>query len=221
MQNAVIFDWDGTLADTKFVVITALQKVLREMGCNVSDRFVERRIGIGTKGTLVEALEATNTPFTDEKIEELAEMKIEAQIQLTKTVNLFEGALDLLRSLQGRVKTALASMSYRKVIDRFLNEKRIWKYFNVVITADEVFRPKPNPEIFLRCSRILSCPPEKCVVIEDSIFGVKAAKGAGMKCIAISKGAYSKEELKSGNPDLIVDSLEEKEKILSFIFDAL
>ena len=196
MHDAVIFVWDGTLADTKFVVVTAFQKALGEIDCNVSDRFVERRIGIGAKGTLVEALKATNTPFTDEKIEELAEMKIEAQIQLSKAVNLFEGARDLLRFLYGRIKIALGSMSSRKVVDKLLNEKRIVKYFDVVITADEVLHPKPNPEVFLKCARMLNCFPEKCVVIEDSIFGVKAAKEAGIECVAIPSGAYSEEELR-------------------------
>ncbi len=221
MHKAVIFDWDGTLADTKFATITAFQRVLGEIGCNVSDRFIERRIGIGTKNTIVEALKATDTPFTDEKTEELAKMKVEAQIQLTKNLKLFEGALDLLKSLHGRIKIGLATMSNMKVIDILLKEKKIWKHFDAVIAADEFVQSKPSPEVFLSCSRILSCLPEKCVVTEDSIFGVKAAKEAGMKCIAISNVAYSKEELKSENPDLIVNSYKEKEKILSLVLNAL
>lgn len=221
MFEAAIFDWDGTLADTKPAVVASFQTVLREIGCNVEDEFVERRMGIGTKNTIVEALEATRIPFTDERIEELVRKKVELQIKLTKTVNLFEGTVDLLKSLHGRIKIALASMSNRKVIDKLLNEKEVKKYFDFVITASEIINPKPNPEIFLKCALNLRCPPEKCVVVEDSIFGVKAAREAGMRCVAIPTGAYSKEELEEEKPDLIVNSIKEKEKILDFMLHTL
>ncbi len=69
-------------------------------------------------------------------------------------------------------------MSNRKVIDKLLKEIR--EYFDVVITADEVLQPKPNPEAFLECALELRVPPERCVIVEDSIFGVKAAKQAEM-----------------------------------------
>ncbi len=217
MFDAVIFDWDGTLADTKFAVVTSFQTVLKEIGCNVTDEFLERRIGIGTKRTLAEALRAKNTPFTDEEIDELTKKKTKVQVRLTHTVSLFEGAVSLLESLESKTKVALASMSNREVIDKLLDEKGIRKYFNVVVTADEVIQPKPDPEAFLTCAIYLKCRPEKCIVVEDSIFGVQAAKQAGMRCIAIPTGAYSKEELESENPDLIVNSIKERETILHFV----
>ena len=79
--------------------------------------------------------------------------------------------------------------------------------------------PKPDPEIFLKCAFDLKCRPERCIVIEDSIFGVKAAKEANMKCIAIPSGSYSKEELQKQKPDLIVTSIKEKEIILDYILE--
>mgnify|MGYP000014569101 CR=1 FL=1 len=217
MFEAVIFDWDWTLADTKRFLISSFQKALREVGCNVSDRFIERRIGSGAKNTLREALEASDIKPTDELIEKLLERKIEVQLSLTETVRLIDGAMELLTSLYGKVRMALATMSNRPVIDRLLQEKGVGKFFDVVITVDEVNRPKPDPEIFLKCAEKMNVPPAKCVVVEDSIFGVEAARRAGMKCIAIPSGAYSIDELRERKPDLIVDSLKEKEKILNFI----
>lgn len=217
MFDAVIFDWDGTLADTKRVVVNSFQKVLREIGCKVSDEFIARRIGIGTRNTFKDALKATNITLDDKTIDELVKEKTKMQIELTKNVNLFEGAVDLLNSLHNRVKIALATMSNRRVINKLLGEKEVGEYFDVVITVDDVLQPKPNPEVFLKCAKKLKCRPEKCVVIEDSIFGVKAAKEANMKCIAIPTGTYSIEELEDQKPDLIVNSLNEKKKILNFI----
>ncbi len=99
-----------------------------------------------------------------------------------------------------------------------LKTMNIQRFFDTVLTVDEVSRPKPNPEIFLKCASNLKAIPGKCVVVEDSIFGVKAAKAAGMGCIAVLTGVYSREELKKANPDLIIGSLNEIAKILSFIF---
>ena len=217
MFDAVIFDWDGTLADTKHFVVCSFQKVLREIKCEVSDEFIGRLMGVGPRNTLREALRAADIPFDEKMIEKLEKKKIKIQMKMIENVNLFDGAIDLLDSLQSRVKMALATMSNRRVIDRILSEKGAGKYFYVIITFDEVQKPKPDPEVFLKCAVKLKCQPEECVVVEDSIFGVRAAKKANMKCIAIPSGAYSIEDLKKEEPDLIVNSLNEKEEIVNFI----
>jgi beta-phosphoglucomutase len=68
----------------------------------------------------------------------------------------------------------------------------IKRCFEVIITAEEVDKPKPDPEIFLKCASELASEPRRCVVLEDSVFGVEAAKATRMECIAVSTGAYSK-----------------------------
>lgn len=218
MFEAVIFDWDGTLADTRDAVVMSFQKTLEQIGCRVSDEFLERRIGIGAKNTFKDALKKTHKPFDDDILEGLVEKKSQWQINLSENVKLFEGAIDLLDYLHVKVKMALASMNNKKVISKLVVEKDVKKYFDAIMTVEDIKHPKPDPEIFLKCSIKLGCPPKKCVVVEDSIFGVKAARKAGMKCIAVSTGAYSKQELKEANSDLIVNSINEKQKILSFVF---
>jgi HAD superfamily hydrolase (TIGR01509 family) len=221
MIKAVIFDWDGTLADTKRAVVQSFQKVLREAGCMVSDEFIERRIGIGTKKTFIESFRECHMRLDVSTLEKLAKEKIRMQAELADIVSLFEGAIELLEVLHGRIKIALATMSSRKVVDKLLSEKRIEGYFDVVVTADEIVKPKPDPEVFLVSAAKLGVKPEDCVVVEDSVFGVRAAKEADMKCIAVSSGAYSREELEEENPDLMINSLFEKERMLSFIFGSM
>ena len=219
--KAVIFDWDGTLADTKKVVVQSFQKVLGEAGCGVSNEFIERRMGIGTKKTIEEAFRECDKWFDDEILEKISREKIKIQASLTEIVDLFEGATELLEELQGRAKIALATMSGRKVINKLLPEKRLKTYFDVVISADEIDKPKPDPEVFLVSAAKLGVYSEDCVVVEDSIFGVRAAKAAEMKCITVPSGAYSGEELEQENPDLMINSLTEKERILDFIFSGM
>jgi beta-phosphoglucomutase len=218
MYDAVIFDWDGTLADTEDIVVASFQKVLKRVGCDVADTFIERLIGIGSRNTLKEALKVQNIPFDDKLIDKLVKGKIGVAVTLANRVKLFAGASELLESLNDRVKIALASMNDKGVVEKMLEVTSIKRYFQVIITAEEINRPKPDPEIFLKCASELAIEPRCCVVLEDSVFGVRAAKSAGMACIAISTGAYSNRELDKAGADMVVPSLIEKGRILSFIF---
>ena len=218
MAKAVIFDWDGTLADTKRAVLQSFQKVLGEAGCVVSDEFIERRIGIGTKKTIMEAFRECNMRFNVSMLEKVATEKIRIQTGLTEIVSLFDGASELLEALQGKTRIALATMSNRKVVNKLLSEKEIETYFDVVVSADEIVNPKPDPEVFLLSAKKLGVDPKDCMVVEDSVFGVRAAKEANMKCIAVFSGVYSSEELQQEHPDMVIGSLVEKERILAFIF---
>jgi beta-phosphoglucomutase len=219
MIKAVIFDWDGTLADTRKAVVQSFQKVLGEDGCRVSNEFIEKRIGIGTNKTIIEAFRECHMRLDVSTLEKLANEKIRIHANLDHIVNLFDGVTELLEELQGKTKIALATMSNRKVVDKLLPAKRVRDYFDVVVTADDVDKPKPDPEVFLVAAERLGVKPEDCVVVEDSVFGVRAAKAAGMRCIAVSSGVYSGEELGKESPDMTVDALTEKETILQFIFE--
>ena len=89
-----------------------------------------------------------------------------------------------------------------------------------MLSADDVLNPKPDPEIFLKCAAKLRLQPEQCVVIEDSVLGVGAAKAAKMSCIAVLSGASSRSQLEPEHPDLIVASLEQKETIMKYVLNS-
>jgi HAD superfamily hydrolase (TIGR01509 family) len=218
MFDAVIFDWDGTLADTRHAVVASFQKALSQIGCSISDAFIEQRIGIGSAETFREILRSAKASFDEALIKRLVEAKIRNEIGMSAEVSLFGGSLQLLRSLRGKVKLGLASMNDRAVISHMLELMDLRRFFGAVVTADDVVNPKPNPEIFLKCADKLGCLPEACVVVEDSTFGVEAAKTANMKCIAVLTGVHSRGMLRKVGADLIVDSLEEKREILGFVF---
>jgi beta-phosphoglucomutase len=77
------------------------------------------------------------------------------------------------------------------------------------VTGDDVKRGKPDPEVFLRAAKKLGAPPESCVVFEDAVAGVEAAKAGGMKCVAVTfVGHHPEENLRAAGADLIVESLE-------------
>ena len=216
MFEAVIFDWDGTLADTREVIVISFRKALEEINCQVSGEYVERRIGIGAAETFREILRSANLSFDEKLIQKLVERKSKVEIELTSQVKLFEGVRELLRTLKGKMKVGLASMNNHSVIEHMIRAMDLEKYFQAVLTAESISRSKPDPEIFLKTAFELKSSPEKSVVFEDSIFGVKAAKAANMGCIAVTTGVYSKQELEREKPSLIIKTLKDPQ-ILRFI----
>jgi beta-phosphoglucomutase len=218
MFEAVIFDWDGTLADTRQVVVASFQEALSELHCKIDNRFIERFIGIGSAETFREILRVSQTNFDDTLIRSLVEKKVQNEIKMSNKVKMFYGSLELLGELHEKVKIGLASMNDKAVINQLLQTTDTERFFDAVVTAGDIIKSKPDPEIFLKCASKLGSEPNKCVVVEDSIFGVEAAKTAKMGCIAVLTGVYPRKELKKANPDLIVNSLKKKKEILKFIF---
>jgi len=129
---------------------------------------------------------------------------------------LFEGARELLEALRGEVKIGLASMNNRSVIMHLLQINGITGCFDTILTVEAVSHSKPDPEIFLKTAENLNAKTQRWVVIEDSIFGVQAAKAADMGCVAVTTGVYSRHELEVEKPNLIVKNLKDP-KILKFI----
>ncbi len=216
MFKAAIFDWDGTLADTKKAIVVSFQKALKEIHLEVPTEYIERRIGIGASETFREILRQENIRVDEKVVKQLVEQKSKVQIQLASEVKLFEGTQDLLTALQGKVKVGLASMNNRAVIMHLLEINDLANCFDIVLTVEAVSHSKPNPEIFLKTAEKLNTKPQDCVVFEDSIFGVKAAKAANMSCISVTTGVYSSQELAVLKPDLIVENLKDPQ-ILNFI----
>lgn len=218
MFEAVIFDWDGTLAKTREIVLQSFHKALNEHSIKADEKLILSLLGKSAKEIFINVLRNSKINFNEKTIEKLIEKRIKAELELSSCVELRDGAFDLLNDLQGKIKLALATMNNKQVIERMLNGCGLSGFFDIALTADEVSKPKPEPDIFLKCASKLGIDPALIVVIEDSKFGVRAAKKANMKCIAVFSGVSKKKELEEENPDLIVDSIKEKEEILKFIF---
>jgi beta-phosphoglucomutase len=216
MFEAAIFDWDGTLADTRHAIVVSFHKALTEIGLDVSTDYVERRIGIGSSDTFRDILRSKGMAVDETLVAQLVKRKSEVQIDLADKVRLFDGTRELLDALQNKMKAGLASMNNLDVIRHLLKINRLEECFQVILTADRVAHSKPDPEIFLKTAMELKTDPARCVVFEDSLFGVKAAKAGGMGCVAVTTGVYSKQELGPEKPDLIVENLKDPQ-ILSFV----
>ncbi len=206
MIKAVVFDMDGVVIDSEIIHTRAIKEALKqELGLDVDKDEILEYIGLFYPEKLEKILKKRNIQKDVNKLTERAKMIFKG---LTKHVRLMPGFLDLIKTvIKNNFKTALASSSPRDYIEEISSMLDIEKYFDVIIAGDEVKNRKPNPECYLLTAKKLGLKPEECLVIEDSVPGVIAAKEAGMKCIAkpnpyVKDGDFSR-------ADMIVNSLEE------------
>jgi len=164
MFEAALFDWDGTLANTRHAIVVSFHQALQENGLDVSTEYIERRIGIGASDTFREILQSQRGSVDEQLVKKLVARKSEIEVALANEVKLFDGAEELLVALQGKVKVALASMNDRTVIGHLLKTLKLRECFQVVLTGDRVSQSKPDPEIFLKTASELNVKTERCVV---------------------------------------------------------
>jgi len=204
-QYAVIFDMDGVLADTGPVHFESWVKMTSEIGVEFTREFFEKIFGQQSP----EIIRKLMGPNVDEiTIEKFANLKEKYYRDMVKDqLKPLPGVIELIKKLHDlKFKLAVGSSGPRENVELLLTSLKIKKYFNAVITAAEIKRGKPEPDVFLEAAKRVKVKPNKCVVIEDAPVGIESAKRAGMKCIALTTTHPEKELF---NADLIVKDLSE------------
>jgi beta-phosphoglucomutase len=202
---AVIWDMDGVLADTTAQHLRAWQETFAKRGIKFTEADFMRGFGVRNNVIIKSVL---GEDITGAEIETIAREK-EATFRgiIGKNVKPLPGALELLKALDERgIKMAIASSTVMENIRLIVGSLGIEKYFKAVITGHDVTEGKPHPQVFLKAAQRLGAEPGYSIVFEDAVAGVKAAKSAGMYCVAITT-THPREKLKEA--DLIVDTLEE------------
>lgn len=216
MLKAIIFDCDGIVANNEPLHLRMFQKVLGEEGIPLTEKeYYNIYLGMDDNGCFTAVLSAHGQSVTSEKINVLIERKARYyKDAIDHELTLFPGVCSLVQEASKRYRLAVASGALLHEIELILKAAGIREAFNVIVSAEDVSAGKPDPEGFRKAlSRLNACStkpassilPEECLVIEDSIAGVQAAKAARMKCLAVTN-SYPREQLKEA--DLIVDSLE-------------
>ncbi len=206
MIKAVIFDMDGVISDTLPIHCEAESKLLLKYGIQMSPQEILRDFNAVPDRLMFETIFKRFKCNVD--IEKVENEKWELFKQLAKDgIQTIPGSLELINLLikQGFI-LGLASSAPFRIINLVLETLRIKEKFQAVICTEEVQNGKPAPDIFLLAAEKLKVNYKECIVIEDAIRGIQAAKAAGMKCIAITTTS-KRNELK--NADKIIDSFSE------------
>jgi HAD superfamily hydrolase (TIGR01509 family) len=127
---------------------------------------------------------------------------------LNKHGKLFPGVKRIFKKYHGRYKLMIASSEWDYVVDKVTSTFGLQEYIDYRIGKEDVTKHKPNPEIYKKCLKILKMKPEECIVVEDSLFGIEAAKRAGIKVIAVAQ-THPKAKLKKAGADVIISKISE------------
>lgn len=208
MIKAVIFDMDGTLVDTTPLYLATYMSALKsELGLEPEEDYVREKFGKRATDIMKEILDESE--LDQEKIDVTNLINVIRDDFLNKLdkVPVLPGVYETLDKLKGEYKLGLATSSRPYAAMNILELFKLKDYFQVVITGNDVKNCKPDPEIFLLTAKRLKVKPNECVVVEDAVYGIKAARAAGMKAVAVCTGACTKEELEKTEPDVLLDSL--------------
>jgi beta-phosphoglucomutase len=220
-SSAVIWDVDGTLVNTAELHFQAWQALMDQIGKVFTRADFNATFGLRNPDILHKLF---GTQLTDEKITELGERKEEIYRAAARQhgVTLLPGVRALLEGLQkDGLKQAIGSSAPRENINLILSLTNTERFFQAIASVEEIQRGKPDPQIFRLAADKLAVPYAHCLVIEDAVAGVQAAKAAGMRCIAARFGGHHSEAaLSQAGADLVVESLEEVSlhKVHRFLF---
>jgi beta-phosphoglucomutase family hydrolase len=200
--KAVIFDLDGTLIDNNSYHLETWKKYLENIGRDISEEEYNANINGRTNKDVIRYI--FNKEMSDEEVLKYSLEKEalyrEVYLPFIKPVN---GLIELLEILEEKkIPMAIATSGIQPNIDFMFENIPIKKYFKIVVNSSHITKGKPNPEIYLKAASILETEPENCLVFEDAVVGINAAKSAGMKVIALST-TQPQEELTDA--DMVVD----------------
>jgi len=204
MIQAILFDLDGLMVDSEPHSLASWQAVLSLRGVVLEQTVIDRMFGLRqleAAQMLIQVYGLSDQPTM------LAREKEEYQIDhLNGQIKSMPGLFELLPEIARHgLRTAVASSGARHYVHAVLQTISLAGYFQTIITGDDVTNGKPAPDIFLAAARALQIEPQRCLVLEDAPSGVRAAKAAGMRCVAIPNDHTRALDLSSA--DLILPSL--------------
>ena len=206
-STAVIFDLDGLILDSETPEVLAWQATYARYGLDFPVASWLQNVGRNDRPwDPYGPFRARHSPAPPEEVAALWQAQRDALMR--ECFRPLPGVVPLLMTLKrGGVRTAVASSSSRAWISHVLAELDLQAQFDAAAGGDEVRRAKPAPDVYLLAALRLSVPPQACVALEDSTNGVRAAKAAGMACVAVPSPLTR--QLDFSAADLVVPTLED------------
>jgi HAD superfamily hydrolase (TIGR01509 family) len=193
--TAIIFDFDGVIADTEPLHFAGFRQTLTEIGISLTESdYYANYLGYDDRGCFIAALTAHQRPTDPAALAQLMQRKAHAYLESVKDhLVIFPGVREFVRAAAAAYPLAIASGALRHEIEVILDQAGLRKEFHHITSAEDVTRGKPDPQPFLQALNALNrqCPEQaitagSCLVIEDSIPGIRSAKTAGMKVLAVA-----------------------------------
>jgi len=205
--EAVVFDLDGVLLQSEEVWDAVRESYVRERGGRYDEEVQRAMMGMSApewSRFLHEKAGVPQEPGTINR--EVVERMLE---EYRRELPLLPGAEEAVRRAAAALPLGLASSSNREIFDAVLDLAGLTDCFRATVSSEEVARGKPAPDVYLEAVRRLGVPPGRCAAVEDSHAGIRSAKSAGMRVVAIPNAAYPPDAETLTLADAVVASLEE------------
>jgi HAD superfamily hydrolase (TIGR01509 family) len=204
--EAVVFDLDGVLLQSEEVWDAVRERYVRERGGRYDDEVQRAMMGMSAPEWSRFLHEEAGVPDDmDEINSEVVRRMLEAY---RRELPLLPGAVETVRRIADAFPLALASSSNREVFEEVLELAGLAACFRATVSSEEVERGKPAPDVYLEAARRLGAEPTRCAAVEDSHTGIRSAKSAGMRVVAIPNAAYPPGEEALELADAVVRSLD-------------
>ena len=207
MTQAVVFDLDGLLLDSEQVWDEVREALVRERGGRWHECAQADMMGMSSSEWSRYMHEELGVPDPPEEINRLVVERMLERYQ--EQLPLIDGAVGAVRRLAERWPLGLASSSNRPVIDTALELMGVADLFRTTVSSEEVGRGKPAPDVYLEAARRLGVRPQDVAAIEDSASGIRSAKAAGMRVIAIPNPHFPPPDDVLAQADVVLGSLDE------------
>jgi HAD superfamily hydrolase (TIGR01509 family) len=207
MIEAVVFDMDGVLLQSEEVWDEVRERYVRERDGRYDEEVQRAMMGMSAPEWSRFLHEDAGVPDEPEQINaDVVELMLEAYL---RELPLVPGAVETVRRIAARFPLALASSSNRAIFEEALHLAGLEECFDATVSSEEVERGKPAPDVYLEAARRLGVAPERCTAVEDSHAGIRSAKAAGMRVIAIPNASYPPDDEALALADVTLGSLEE------------
>jgi len=204
--DAVVFDLDGVLIQSEEVWDAVRERYVRERGGRYDDEVQRAMMGMSAPEWSAYLHEEAGVPDEPDAVNrEVVARMLEAY---RHELPLLPDAVEAVRRAAAAFPLALASSSNREVFEAVLELAGIAGCFRATVSSEEVARGKPAPDVYVEAARRLGVAPERCTAVEDSHAGIRSAKAAGMRVVAIPNGSYPPDEEALALADAVVPSLE-------------
>jgi len=205
--EAVVFDLDGVLIQSEEVWDAVRERFTRERGGRYDAEIQRAMMGMSSTEWSRFLHETAGVPDPPEQINDaVVELMLDAY---ERELPLIDGAVEAVQRLAGAYTLGVASSSNRPLIDAVLRAAGLEGYFAATVSSEEVARGKPEPDVYLEAARRLGVAPTACAAVEDSHGGIRSAKAAGMRVIAIPNPSYPPDEASLAQADVVLRSLAE------------
>jgi HAD superfamily hydrolase (TIGR01509 family) len=205
--EAVVFDLDGLLLESEEVWDAVREVYVRERGGRYDAEIQRAMMGMSSNEWSQYLHDAAGIADEPAAINDEVVRRMLAAYR--EHLPLIDGAVEAVKRLAARFPLALASSSNRPLIDTVLDEAGLTACFRATVSSEEVGRGKPAPDVYLEAARRLDVEPARCAAIEDSHGGIRSAKAAGMRVIAIPNGSYPPDAESLAQADVTLTSLAE------------